>query len=82
MDTIEHIKSVGESIMRAGILAVVVGAQSNKALHGAALHTIKLGVQHTGLALTRCYCWIFAGVVLVAQTGVDYRKLKKGIITK
>jgi len=75
-------KSIGESILRAGIVVVMVGGQSNKALSGAALQTIKAGVTHTGLALTRCYCWIFVGFVLVAQTGVDYRKLKKGLITK
>mmetsp|Transcript_15602 Transcript_15602/g.21084 ORF Transcript_15602/g.21084 Transcript_15602/m.21084 type:complete len:290 (-) Transcript_15602:129-998(-) len=75
-------KSIGESILRTGIFVVIIGGQSNKALSGAALGTLKNGVKHTGLALTRCYCWIFVGFVLVAQTGIDYRKLKKGIITK
>lgn len=81
-DAAEHMKSIGESILRTGIFVVIIGGQSNKALTGAALGSIKNGVKHTGLALTRCYCWIFVGFVLVAQTGIDYRKLRKGLITK
>ena len=74
------INSLGQRIFRGGLLTIQMSAITYKGFVTAGM-TLAAGVNHA-LNFFGPYKWIFAASIYTAQTGINYRKYKKGEITK
>lgn len=79
-DVDKVINSLGQRIFRGGLLTIQMSAISYKGFVSAGM-TLAGGVDHA-LNFFGPYKWVFAASIYTAQTGINYRKYKKGQITK
>lgn len=79
-DVDKVINSLGQRIFRGGLLTIQMSAITYKGFMTAGM-ALGAGVDHA-LNFFGPYKWIFAASIYTAQTGINYRKYKKGLITK
>lgn len=75
-DVDKVINSLGQRIFRGGLLTIQMSAISYKGFMSAGM-TLAGGVDHA-LNFFGPYKWVFAASIYTAQTGINYRKYKKG----
>lgn len=74
---------LGYKIYKGGLIIIKVTALSSKGLRTAALvGTGGSGVALAGSAIIGPLAWTFVGVVYLAETGINYRRYKRGAISK
>jgi hypothetical protein len=75
----EESKSVVESkIFKGGVIMIKVEAVVKRSLSAAKEASLKIA----GGTIFSPVAWSFAGLVYLAQTGCNYRKMKAGTMTK
>ena len=74
------INSLGQRIFRGGLLTIQMSAITYKGFTTAGMALVA-GTGHA-LNFFGPYKWIFGACIYTAQTGINYRKYKKGQITK
>lgn len=79
-DVDKVINSLGQRIFRGGLLTIQMSAITYKGVVSAGM-TLGAGMDHA-LNFFGPYKWMFAAAIYTAQTGINYRKYKKGEITK
>jgi surface antigen len=74
--------SLSYKIFRGGILACRIGAILIKGARSAALVGTGNALALAGGAIIGPIAWGFVGVIFIAETGINFRQLKKGKISK
>jgi len=70
-------------IFKGGIFAAQTGALLLKGVRSAAMvGTAGGGLAIAGSAILGPVAWTFVGLVYVAETGINYRRMKRGEISK
>jgi hypothetical protein len=73
---------MGEKFLQKGAKATQLAGISMKGVHCGLGAGLGNGLANAGSAVSSTVPWLFASVVYTAQTGYNYRKYKRGEITK